>query len=85
MIVPDLEKAGLRFVGKDETGKRMEILELQSPSRGMYVCTLDEMMMMMMMMVVVVALTFDSQYLPTHLPTGPAHPFFIASQFHPGG
>jgi len=27
-IVPDLEKAGLRFVGKDETGKRMEIVEL---------------------------------------------------------
>lgn len=27
-IVPDLEAAGLRFVGKDETGKRMEITEL---------------------------------------------------------
>ncbi|KAJ8604014.1 hypothetical protein CTAYLR_003367 [Chrysophaeum taylorii] len=27
-LVPDLEAAGLRFVGKDSTGKRMEILEL---------------------------------------------------------
>ncbi|XP_035835284.1 CTP synthase isoform X2 [Helianthus annuus] len=29
-VVGDLEKTGLRFVGKDETGQRMEILELQS-------------------------------------------------------
>ena len=27
-IVDDLEAAGLKFVGKDETGKRMEIIEL---------------------------------------------------------
>ena len=27
-LVPDLESAGLRFVGKDETGRRMEIVEL---------------------------------------------------------
>ena len=27
-IVPELEAAGLRFVGKDETGRRMEVLEL---------------------------------------------------------
>ncbi|KAJ0734951.1 putative CTP synthase (glutamine hydrolyzing) [Helianthus annuus] len=29
-VVGDLEKTGLRFVGKDESGQRMEILELQS-------------------------------------------------------
>jgi len=28
-IVPELEAAGLRFVGKDETGRRMEVLELR--------------------------------------------------------
>jgi CTP synthase len=27
-LVPQLEEAGLRFVGKDETGERMEIVEL---------------------------------------------------------
>lgn len=27
-LVPDLEQAGLRFIGKDETAKRMEIIEL---------------------------------------------------------
>ena len=27
-MVEDLESAGLRFVGRDETGKRMEIVEL---------------------------------------------------------
>lgn len=27
-LVPGLEKAGLRFIGKDDTGERMEILEL---------------------------------------------------------
>lgn len=29
-MVPALEKAGLRFVGKDETGERMEIVELDA-------------------------------------------------------
>ena len=29
-LVPDLEKAGLAFVGKDETNRRMEIVEIQS-------------------------------------------------------
>nr|XP_009394136.1 PREDICTED: CTP synthase-like isoform X2 [Musa acuminata subsp. malaccensis] len=29
-MVPEFEKAGLAFVGKDETGKRMEIIELSS-------------------------------------------------------
>ncbi len=28
-MVPDLEEHGLRFVGKDETGTRMEVVELQ--------------------------------------------------------
>ncbi len=28
-LVPVLEEAGLRFVGKDETGQRMEIVELK--------------------------------------------------------
>ena len=27
-LVPALEEGGLRFVGKDETGQRMEIVEL---------------------------------------------------------
>jgi CTP synthase len=31
--VPQLEAAGLRFVGKDETGTRMEIVEL-APDAG---------------------------------------------------
>ncbi|XP_052625584.1 uncharacterized protein LOC111902032 [Lactuca sativa] len=34
-VVGDLEKTGLRFVGKDESGQRMEILEL--PSHPFYV------------------------------------------------
>lgn len=34
-VVEDLEKTGLRFVGKDESGQRMEILEL--PSHPFYV------------------------------------------------
>ncbi|URD73041.1 CTP synthase [Musa troglodytarum] len=34
-MVPEFEKAGLVFVGKDETGKRMEIIEL--PSHPYYV------------------------------------------------
>ncbi|CAL9198030.1 unnamed protein product [Musa hybrid cultivar] len=29
-VVPEFERAGLAFVGKDETGKRMEIIELPS-------------------------------------------------------
>ena len=32
-IVPELEAAGLRFVGKDETGQRMEVLELGEGGR----------------------------------------------------
>lgn len=32
-LVPSLEEAGLRFVGKDETGERMEIVEL-APDAG---------------------------------------------------
>lgn len=28
-MVPSLEEAGLRFVGKDESGQRMEIIELR--------------------------------------------------------
>ncbi|KAG0417646.1 hypothetical protein HPB47_005450 [Ixodes persulcatus] len=31
-FAPDLEKAGLHFVGKDETGKRMEIIEFPGKS-----------------------------------------------------
>jgi len=27
-VVPEFEKAGLSFVGRDESGKRMEIIEL---------------------------------------------------------
>lgn len=30
--VPDLEKAGLKFVGKDEKGERMEMFELKGES-----------------------------------------------------
>ena len=33
-LVPDLEAKGLKFVGKDETGQRMEIVELQVRRRG---------------------------------------------------
>jgi len=29
-MVPDFERAGLQFVGKDESGRRMEIIELPS-------------------------------------------------------
>jgi CTP synthase len=29
-LVPKLEEAGCHFVGRDETGERMEILELES-------------------------------------------------------
>lgn len=29
-FVPDLEKAGLKFVGEDDTHERLEILELSS-------------------------------------------------------
>lgn len=43
-VVPKLEAQGLVFVGRDETGERMEILELAST---------------------------------------PAHPFYVAAQFHP--
>lgn len=32
--VPQLEKAGMKFVGKDEKGERMEILELE----GLSIC-----------------------------------------------
>nr|ACU15148.1 unknown [Glycine max] len=34
-VIETLEEAGLKFVGKDESGKRMEILEL--PSHPFYV------------------------------------------------
>ena len=44
-LVPELEANGMEFVGKDETGERMEILELSD--------------------------------------NPPAHPFFVAAQFHP--
>lgn len=33
----DLEEAGLRFVGKDETGQRMEIVELAPSAHPYYV------------------------------------------------
>lgn len=32
-LVPELEAAGLRFTGRDETGRRMEVLEL-APAPG---------------------------------------------------
>lgn len=36
-LVPRLEEAGLHFVGRDETGERMEILELHdNPSDHPY-------------------------------------------------
>ncbi|KAG1658793.1 hypothetical protein FOA52_011735 [Chlamydomonas sp. UWO 241] len=40
-LVPRLEAAGLKFVGKDETGERMEILELRDnpPDHPYYVAT----------------------------------------------
>ncbi len=33
-MVPQLEAAGLMFVGKDETGERMEVVELQDNPTG---------------------------------------------------
>lgn len=33
-MVPQLEAAGLLFVGKDETGERMEVVELQDNPSG---------------------------------------------------
>jgi CTP synthase len=33
-MVPQLESAGLMFVGKDETGERMEVVELQENPSG---------------------------------------------------
>lgn len=33
-MVPQLEAAGLLFVGKDETGERMEVVELQDNPVG---------------------------------------------------
>lgn len=33
-LVPELEAAGLRFTGRDETGRRMEVLELAPPQDG---------------------------------------------------
>ena len=35
-VVPELEKAGLRFVGKDDTGTRMEIVELPRTKHPFY-------------------------------------------------
>lgn len=36
-LVSTLEAAGLRFIGKDDTGRRMEIVELADPSHPWYV------------------------------------------------
>lgn len=36
-LVPALEEGGLRFVGKDETGQRMEIVELAPDVHPYYV------------------------------------------------
>jgi len=36
-VVPELEAKGLKFVGMDETGERMEIVELQDPSHPFFV------------------------------------------------
>ena len=33
-MVPQLEAAGLMFVGKDETGERMEVVELEANPAG---------------------------------------------------
>jgi hypothetical protein len=33
-MVPQLEASGLMFVGKDETGERMEVVELQENPSG---------------------------------------------------
>ena len=35
-VVPELEKAGLRFVGKDDTNTRMEIVELPRTAHPFY-------------------------------------------------
>jgi len=35
--VPELSKTGLKFVGMDETGERMEIVELDSAAHPFYV------------------------------------------------
>ena len=29
LLIDDIEKRGLKFIGKDETGKRMEMIELK--------------------------------------------------------
>jgi CTP synthase len=36
-VVEELEQAGLRFVGKDETGQRMEIVELNTDEHPYFV------------------------------------------------
>lgn len=36
-LVDDLESAGLRFVGKDDTGQRMEIVELDTDAHPFFV------------------------------------------------
>ena len=40
-MVPQLEAAGLAFVGKDETGERMEIVELQDSPAVRRRCSLQ--------------------------------------------
>ncbi|KAH9768115.1 CTP synthase [Citrus sinensis] len=64
-----LEEAGLKFVGKDETGKRMEILELYSLSVVCHVTKLD--------------LKFFCFLRYPQILELPSHPFYVGVQFHP--
>jgi len=41
-VVEQLERSGMRFVGHDDEGKRMEIMELQGTFTSSYLCQIDD-------------------------------------------
>ena len=87
-LVPDLEAKGLKFVGKDETGQRMEIVELQVRERGeqdrgwrwVRGAPPSRLLPPSPSSHSLHSLSLSQ---PFHRHHHQGHPFFVAAQFHP--
>jgi len=74
-MVPDFERAGLQFVGKDESGKRMGVgLEIFSDAVDLDVLSKKVIRNVLNHLVVLCWMQIIEL---------PSHKFFIGAQFHP--
>jgi CTP synthase len=75
-MVARLEKAGLSFAGKDETGRRMEVYSSVTKLLSSYLLTLVICTFVVPLMLIFGMLMLQIVELPNH-------PYFIGVQFHP--